>query len=91
MANRGLNVSYLGEGVFAVGGASTDLDRLRGSVQRIAADLGPLIKRIDLVASELPPPERVRIGAMLAADDLQYVQTGDGTKHFSISASAARE
>ena len=91
LANRGLNVSYLGEGVFAVGGASTDLDRLRGSVQRIAADLGPLIKRIDLVASELPPPERVRIGAMLAADDLQYVQTGDGTKHISLSASAARE
>jgi len=85
LGNPGLTASYRGQGVFVVGGSSLALDKVRESTQRIAADLAPLVQRIDIAAAELPPPERVPVGAMLSANGLQYVQTRDGVKHLVMT------
>ncbi len=80
----GLQVTYRGEGVFAVVGESTDPTGLRDEVRRISADIGPLVRRIDVTVEQTLPTARVRMGAMLGGDGLRYVQTADGTKHLSL-------
>lgn len=80
----GLSVTYRGGGVFAVGGRVTDLDKLRDAAKRVGADLAPLVRGIEVAATELPAPDRVPVGAMLATDGLQYVQTRDGVKHLTL-------
>jgi type III secretion protein D len=80
----GLEVTYRGHGVFAVGGRVTELDRLRDAAKRVGTDLAPLVQGIEVVATEAPAPDRVPVGAMLATDGLQYVQTRDGVKHLTL-------
>lgn len=80
----GLQVEYRGQGVFAVVGESTDPTGLRDEVRRISADIGPLVRRIDVSVEQTLPTARVRMGAMLGGDGLRYVQTADGTKHLSL-------
>lgn len=80
-----LRVRYQGSGVFLVEGRVLDVDKLRNSAQRIAVDLGPMIKRVDVAVTELPPPQRVHVDAMMVAGDVRYVQTRDGTKHLIVS------
>lgn len=80
----GVRVAYRGRGVFAVEGQATDPAQLRDEVKRVAADIGPLVTRIDVAVEETLPSARVRVGAMLGGDGLQYVQTADGTKHLSL-------
>jgi type III secretion protein D len=84
LGNPGLAASYRGQGVFVVDGSTQGLDKVREAAHRIATDLAPLVQRIDIAAAELPPPERVPVGAMLSTDGLQYVQTRDGTKHLAL-------
>ncbi|WP_143073866.1 hypothetical protein [Roseateles sp. YR242] len=81
----GLRVVYRGQGVFAVEGqVAADPAELRDDVRRVAADIGPLVTRIDVAVEQTLPSARVRMGAMLGGDGLQYVQTADGTKHLSL-------
>jgi len=80
----GLQVVYRGQGVFAVEGQVADPDDLRADVRRVGADIGPLVKRIDVAVEQTLPTARVRMGAMLGGDGLHYVQTADGTKHLSL-------
>lgn len=80
----GLQVAYRGQGVFAVVGESADPTGLRDEVRRISADIGPLVRRIDVAVEQTLPTARVRMGAMLGGDGLRYVQTADGTKHLSL-------
>lgn len=80
----GLQVEYRGQGVFAVVGESADPTGLRDEVRRISADIGPLVRRIDVSVEQTLPTARVRMGAMLGGDGLRYVQTADGTKHLSL-------
>ncbi|MDH0868420.1 HrpD5 family protein [Mitsuaria sp. GD03876] len=80
----GVRVVYRGHGVFGVEGQAMDAQQLRDEVKRVAADIGPLVTRIDVAVEETLPAARVRVGAMLAGDGLQYVQTADGTKHLSL-------
>lgn len=84
LSNPGLAVNYRGDGNFVVTGSSRDLDKVRSALQRIAGDLGPLLGRIEVAAKELPAPETVPVGALMTSDDLQYVQTRDGTKHLTV-------
>jgi type III secretion protein D len=84
LANPGLTVHYRGDGDFAVLGSAQNLDQVRASLKRIATDLGPLVGRIQIEAKELPPPRTVPVGALLAGDELSYVQTRDGTKHMTV-------
>jgi type III secretion protein D len=85
LADPLLRVRYAGSGVFTVEGRTADVQGLRESASRIAADLGPLVRRVDVAVTELPPPQRVHVDAMLVAGDLRYVQTRDGTKHLIVS------
>lgn len=79
-----LAVAYRGRGVFAITGRTTQPDKLRLAVSRIATDLAPLVSSIDVVAAEAQAPDRVPVEAMLSSDGLQYVQTRDGAKHLSL-------
>jgi type III secretion protein D len=87
----GVSVVYAGGGVFKVQGQSEDVARLREEVARIAADVGPLVARIDVEVQEALPTGRVRLGAMWHGDGLQYVQTADGTKHLSLQSPTGDE
>ncbi len=81
----GLQVMYRGQGVFAVQGKAQDLPHLREASQRVAGDLAPLVKRIDVEATALPPPERVAVGSVMATDGLQVVETRDGAKYLTLA------
>lgn len=85
LGTPGLTVSYREHGVFQVAGRAMYLDKVRAAANRIAADLAPLVRGIEVVAAESPAPDSVPVGAMLSTDDLQYVQTRDGAKHLSIT------
>lgn len=80
----GLRVAYRGNGVFAIEGQDADPAQLQNDARRVAADIGPLVRRIDVAVAETLPTAKVRVGAMWAGDGLQYVQTADGTKHLSL-------
>jgi type III secretion protein D len=84
LGEQDVKITYKGEGVFVIGGKVRDLEKTRQNATRIAGDLKPLVQRIEVIAEELPQPDRVPIGAMLASDDLQYVQTRDGAKHLTV-------
>jgi type III secretion protein D len=84
LALPGLSVSYRGQGSFVVTGNAMHLDKVRESAARIATDLAPLVRGIEVAAVEAPAPDRVPVGAMLSSDGLQYVQTRDGVKHLSL-------
>jgi type III secretion protein D len=81
----GLEVSWRGNGVFAVSGRTVDLDRLNAAAARLRTDLAPLVQRIDVVATEKAPNASAPISAALNAGELKYVQTRDGVKHLSLS------
>lgn len=81
----GLEVSWRGNGVFAVSGRTVDLERLNAAAARLRTDLAPLVQRIDVVATEKSPKASAPISAALNAGELKYVQTRDGVKHLSLS------
>jgi type III secretion protein D len=84
LASPDLAVAYRGRGVFEVTGRTQQPDQVRRAASRIAADLAPLVRGIEVVAAEVQPPDRVPVDAMLSGHGLQYVQTRDGAKHLSI-------
>lgn len=81
----GLEVSWRGNGVFAVSGRTVDMARLNAAAARLRTDLAPLVQRIDIVAIEKAPNASAPISAALNAGELKYVQTRDGVKHLSLS------
>jgi type III secretion protein D len=81
----GLRVEYRGQGVFAVQGQAQDLPLLRKAAERVAGDLAPLVKGIQIEATALPPPDRVAVGSVMATDGLQVVETRDGAKYLTLS------
>lgn len=85
LGTPGLTVSYRGQGFFVVGGRAMYLDKVREAAARIAGDLAPLVRGIEVAAAETPAPDSAPVGAMLSTDGLQYVQTRDGAKHLSLS------
>jgi len=91
LSQPGLKVSYQGQGVFVVSGQVSDVEHLRESVERVAADLAPLVRRIELGATELPTTGHVPMSALLSSEGLQYVQTRDGVKHLSVSSTTDAE
>jgi type III secretion protein D len=85
LGQPGLRVTHHGEGRFIVSGEAADIERLRDSAARIAADLAPLVRSVEVDATRLPPSSHAPLTAALDADGLQYVQTRDGVKHLSVS------
>lgn len=89
--NGGVQVEYQGSGIFVVKGHTSDLERLRDTMQRVRVDLGARIARIDVLVTEDIEPRRNRTAAVLAAGGIQYVEAANGTKYFSIVAPLANE
>lgn len=79
-----LVAEYLGNGRFVVTGQAQALGKVREAAARVAGDLAPLVRSIEVVAAEAPAPDRVPVGALLATEGLQYVQTRDGAKHLTL-------
>jgi type III secretion protein D len=79
-----LNVQHTGAGVFVVTGQAPSLQQLRDSTQRIVNDLNPLVKRIDINVTELPAPDRVAVGSVMASGDLQVVEARNGAKYLTL-------
>ncbi|NRO95766.1 hypothetical protein GWC77_07425 [Paraburkholderia sp. NMBU_R16] len=85
-----LQVHYLGHREFGVSGVAKDTRAVRTTLAQLSADLQPMVTR---VAQELTPDDRMAmpssVESLLAVDDLQYVEAGDGTKQFIDSRAAA--
>jgi type III secretion protein D len=88
LQSSSVRVDYRGDGVFVVDGEAPDLQVLRASVDRIAHDIGPAVKRIDVAVKAAPAAEQAHLDAMLVTRDIQYVQTRDGTKHLVVTSPA---
>ena len=91
LGRPGLSVTHRGSGHFVVSGETDDLPRLRESAQRVAADLAPLVRSIEVNATQLPPSGHAPVSAALNAEGLQYVQTRDGVKHLSVTSTEPAE
>jgi type III secretion protein D len=85
LGRPGLTVTHRGSGHFVISGAVDDLSKLRESAERVATDLAPLVRSVEVAASQLPPSGHAPLSAALSSDGLQYVQTRDGVKHISVT------
>jgi type III secretion protein D len=81
----GATVNYRGEGVFEIQASAVHPEVVKKDAARVAADLAPLVARIDVAVDALPAPERVPVGAALTTDGVQYVQTRDGVKYLELT------
>ncbi len=79
-----VNVQHTGAGVFVVTGQAPNLQRLRDATQHIVNDLSPLVKRIDINVTELPAPDRIAVGSVMALGDLQVVEARNGAKYLTL-------
>ncbi|MFE8646297.1 hypothetical protein ACFX58_14525 [Sphingomonas sp. NCPPB 2930] len=86
-----VSVRHVAGGEFVIEGAAVGADRLRVAANRIAADLAPLVQTIRVRVTDLPPPPRTPVGAMLESHGITYVQTRDGTKHLSLTQAPVEE
>ncbi|RDV00444.1 HrpD5 family protein [Trinickia dinghuensis] len=87
-----LKVHYLGHREFGVSGIAKDTNAVQATLQQMSADLEPMVTR---VAQQVTPDDRMAmpsaVESLLAVDDLQYVEAGDGTKQFIDSRAAAQQ
>lgn len=88
LSQPGLKVSYRGQGTFVVTGESANVERVRETAGRVANDLAPLVRQIEVAATAAPPADLKSLSALMTSDELQYVQTRDGVKHLSVSSLA---
>ncbi|KQV99295.1 HrpD5 family protein [Rhizobacter sp. Root1221] len=88
LSQPGLKVSYRGQGTFVVTGESANVERVRETAGRVANDLAPLVRHIEVAATAAPPADLKSLSALMTSDELQYVQTRDGVKHLSVSSPA---
>ena len=87
-----LQVHYLGHREFGVSGVAKDTRAVKTTLAQMSADLHPMVTR---VAQEVTPDDRMAmpssVESLLAVDDLQYVEAGDGTKQFIDTRAAAHQ
>lgn len=87
-----LQVRYLGNREFGVSGIAKDTSAAQATLMQMSADLQPMVTH---VAQQFTPDDRMAMPAavesLLAVDDLQYVEAGDGTKQFIDSRAAAQK
>jgi len=83
----GVQVSYRGHGVFSLAARTDDVEGTRASVQRVAADLAPLVQRIDTVFDEAPaaPARTPDVSSTLTVDGLAVTETRNGVKNLVLS------
>ncbi|TAM85185.1 hypothetical protein EPN42_16095 [bacterium] len=87
-----LQVHYLGDREFGVSGVAKNTGAVQATLTQMSADLQPMVKH---VAQQVTPDDRLAmptsVESLLAVDDLQYVEAGDGTKQFIDSRAAAQK
>ena len=86
-----VQASYKGAGVFTVTGHTANLDNLLSTIQRVNADFGSRIARIEVDVIEDTISKGKRTLAVMASGGIQYVEGTNGTKHFSMIAPSISE
>jgi type III secretion protein D len=84
----GAHIDYRGNGVFAFTAQTADVAETQASVQRVAADLAPTVRRIEAVLEEPPqphPPLPAVLSALTTEDGIAVMETRDGVKHLVMS------
>jgi type III secretion protein D len=82
----GAEVKHLGDGVFSFTAEAADPQATRQAIDRVVADLGPLVRRVDvtLEQTDKKKPELPILSSM-QDDEVSIVQTRDGQKHLVIT------
>jgi type III secretion protein D len=79
-------ITHLGGGVFTFQGESVDPESTRAAVARVAADLAPSVKRIEVAVSRTETAHKsISVLSSFSDGDVSIVQTRDGAKHFVIT------
>ncbi|KLD76405.1 type III secretion protein HrpD [Xanthomonas hyacinthi] len=80
-----LSIRYRGHGVYAVAGASEHRDAVRRRLEQLQRDMGSQVLRIDARLRALDPRDALpdTYDTALSVDELHYVETPDGSKHFN--------
>lgn len=82
----GAEVKHLGDGAFSFSAEVADAKATREAIDRVVADLAPLVRRVDvkLEQTEKKRPE-IPILSSMQDDEISVVQTRDGQKHLVIA------
>lgn len=83
----GATVVYRGARVFDFSVQTADVEAARAAVERVAADLASVVRRIDISIQESPqlnPPLPATLSS-LTSDSVSVLETRDGTKHLVMS------
>ncbi|MFC6839793.1 hypothetical protein ACFQGW_08010 [Xanthomonas theicola] len=80
-----LQIRYRGHGVYDVVGASEHRDAVARRLEQLRRDMGSQVVRIDARLRTLDPRDALpdTYDTALSVDALHYVETPDGSKHFS--------
>jgi len=83
----GAQISYRGAGVFSFTARATDVAATQAAIDRVTADLSPVVKRIDAVLEEpaSAPPPGPAVLSSLSADGVSVMETRDGVKHMVLT------
>jgi type III secretion protein D len=78
-------VKYMGDGVFAFAGDTADPKATRQAIDRVAADLTGVVRRIEVTLEQTEKKGAdIPILSSLKDDDISVVQTRDGQKHLVV-------
>lgn len=77
-----LAVTYSGDGIFQVSGATPRAERGRAILDRIRTDLGANVRRLDVAIESTGDGFPSNTDAAIHAGDIHYADTSDGVKHF---------
>jgi type III secretion protein D len=82
----GAEVKYMGEGVFAFTAESRETKAVRQAIDRVSADLGDVVRRIDVTLEQSDQkPADIPILSSMKDDEISVVQTRDGIKHLVVT------
>jgi type III secretion protein D len=79
-------ITYLGDGVFSITAQVVDPESARAAISRVAVDLAPAVKRIDVALDQTEVNRKaVSVLSTFSDGDVTVVQTKDGSKYFELS------
>jgi type III secretion protein D len=82
----GAEVKHVGDGVFSYTGEAQDPKAVRQAIDRVSADLGDVVRRIDVTLEQTDKQTAdIPILSSLKDDEISVVQTRDGVKHLVVA------
>jgi type III secretion protein D len=79
-------IKYLGDSVFSYTAEASDTKLARQAVERVAADLSGVVKRIEITLEETEKKSKeVPILSSMKDEEISIVQTRDGQKHLVVN------